>query len=322
MIYFRLPEEETFLGMEFKMLLDKLTDIQTSYHKNLNKYSADNSKLSEILRNYLEKYLLIDKKLKKLDHLLKEEGIKKTILNADKLKKQIFTDTSKANKLEFELINSIFTGKLNKNYQKEIDSNTKKNKLNKNLKDNLMQVIKGVINNPKHKNKINENILCAYNYLEENYKNNNSNKYISNNFFNQLKENCNADDNQKENYYSPHFSKQDQLDYSIYSSINNNNNNNLLLDSIPNSNKGNNMNSNNNYESNYRFDNHVITLNDISSANVSPDNNKNYASLNSDKNIKEEDMQHDTERSSQTNSKIFLLFYDKQYFFNFFYKIQ
>lgn len=304
--------------MEFKMLIDKFTEIQTSYHKNILKYSNDNTKLNEFLVKYSEKYSLIDKKLKKLDHLLKEEKIKNSILNADKLKKQIFTETSKTNKIEFDLMNSIFTGKVNKSYQKELEEKASKIQLNKELKENLLLVFKSIVNNPKNKNKINENILDAYKYLEENYKNtnynrNNNNKnFIFNNLDNPLKEKsiANNDTNEKENYYSPHFSKQDQLENSNYSSINNNNNN-LLLDSIANSNKGNNLNSNNNnnYESNYRIDNNVITLNDISSANISPETNKNYASIKSDKNIKEDDLHQETEKSSQTNSKNESLFY-------------
>lgn len=285
------------------MLIDKLTEIQFSYHKNLLKYSNDNVKLIEFLKRYTEKYSLIDKKLKKLDHLLKEEKIKNSILNADKLKKQIFTETSKTNKIEFGLVNSIFAGKVNNNYQKELDIYNKKNELNSYLKNNLFQVIKGIINNPKNKNKINENFIDAFKYLEDTYAHtnkNNSNAFS--NFNNQDNQNNNSNEINRENYYSPHFSKQDQIDNSNYSSHNNNNNN-LLLDSIPNSNKGNILNVNNHcYESNYRVHDNVITLNDINSANVSPETNKNFTSINSDKNFKAEDMHQETEKSSQTNS--------------------
>jgi len=210
--------------MELKMLIDKVSEIQTSYHKNLTKFSDENSKLNQFLSKYSEKYSLIDKKLKKLDHLLMREKIKNSIINSDKLKKLIFTETSKTNKAEFELMNSIFSaGKSNANEtQQQLHKSLK-------VKDTLFQVIKSILNNPKNKNKINENVFAAYNHIEENFRNH-CNK-SSNNFNNSLKEtssNANANDNNQKdnNYYSPHFSKQDKFENSDYSSFNNYNNNN------------------------------------------------------------------------------------------------
>jgi len=279
-----LPEEETFLGMEMKMLIDKLTEIQTIYHKNLSKYSEDNNKLREYLKKYTEKYLQMDKKINKINHLLKEKQIKTSLINANKDKNRIYVDTSKTNKLENEILNSIHSGKINKNYEKERDFYIKSNELNKYLKEHLFQVINSIIKNPNNKNKINENILNAFNYLQEkdNY------KKIDNPFQENL--------NEKENYYSPHFSKKDQsnqLNPSTY------NQNNILLDGKKNFNKEKCI--NNDYESNIRIDNNVITLNDINSANVSPDTNKNNSLLfNSDKNHKELSQQ-ETDEILQTS---------------------
>lgn len=279
-----MPEEETFLGMEMKMLIDKLTEIQTIYHKNLSKYSEDNNKLREYLKKYTEKYLQMDKKINKINHLLKEKQIKTSLINANKDKNRIYVDTSKTNKLENEILNSIHSGKINKNYEKERDFYIKSNELNKYLKEHLFQVINSIIKNPNNKNKINENILNAFNYLQEkdNY------KKIDNPFQENL--------NEKENYYSPHFSKKDQsnqLNPSTY------NQNNILLDGKKNFNKEKCI--NNDYESNIRIDNNVITLNDINSANVSPDTNKNNSLLfNSDKNHKELSQQ-ETDEILQTS---------------------
>ncbi len=274
--------------MEFKMLIDKFHEIQFSYHKNHIKYSEDNTKFWAFLTNYSEKYYNMDKRLKKLEHLQNLKKIKKTIFETYILKNKIFAETSKTNIMEFQLVNAINSGKINKNNQNEITNFRNKDENKKSIKDNLFMIIQNIIKNPKNKNKINDNILSAYNQLEVNH---NHREVFSFSNINNI--------NHIENYYSPHFNRTDFLNNSNFSMNNVN-----KIGSVNNSNKCALLNSNNNnYDSNCGIDSNVITLNDINSANVSPLNRKNNFSKEEDVvDLQQDSNFNETEKSLQTNS--------------------
>lgn len=285
------------------MIFDKFTDIQSSYHKNLLKFSEDNNRLNDFLKTYGDKFYQYDKKIKRLDHLIKREKLQRQILSSENIKKEIFNKITNSNNLECDIMASFVSGKM-KNIKQEIQLRAKQgtekssnlilHKLgNEAVKQRLFEIIKNVLKNPKNQGRINGNILEAYSYLQESFSNegvsnlNDCNNNLNENEIYLLDEQKNKNkqgnlvDFDQNNYYSPHFSKVDPIE-SHNSSINNKlidsignslkiNHNNNCTNIITNSNF-NNFNSNN---TNFRLDNNLITLNDIHSPHISPETYKN-----------------------------------------------
>jgi hypothetical protein len=270
---FSLPEEETYLGMETKMLIDKFYEIESIYKKSLGTLYEDNKKLNQTLSNYMEKYCLYDKKRKNLEHLFLKQNIDDKYKIAENINKDILYKMTKTNFSLILLLKSLSSGKItNKNFLEKEEDKIKFEKSRRDNKENLLNIIKNIINNPKNSKKIPENILPAVEFLEKN-------------IYGDNKKSIEKGENIM--YHSPHFPKENSDAGKIVD-------NNLNLYKL-NSEEKDNYNSFN--KKNFVYENsnnNVITLNDISSSNVSPETNKQIKSLLSSGKNNEEDALNDS----------------------------
>ena len=100
--------------MELKLLIDKFSEMQVSYHKNIRKFSEENNNLNKILKNYTEKYYDFNKMFSKLKNKTKKYEVQKTLQNSENFKNKFILNSSQTNQLEFQIISSLSEGKMTK----------------------------------------------------------------------------------------------------------------------------------------------------------------------------------------------------------------
>jgi len=165
-----LPEDETFLGMEAKIINEKFTEIQESYQKTFDKLLEENTSLNIIFKHNMEKYMLQDKKNLRINHLIRKIEIKKSVNNRESMNNNIMGQLNDSNKKLKNILKAFMTGKVSIKNETIEEINNKKQEKEQNLlkeKYELFGIIKNIVNNPENKNLIDENILHGIDYLED-----------------------------------------------------------------------------------------------------------------------------------------------------------
>lgn len=144
-------------------MIEKINIFQKFYYKSIEKSLENNKNLRDIVKEYIEKYMLVKKKIEKIIHISDSKIIKNKYDTMNKYETDFIQRSSAINREEKNFYNYLFEKIIEKN---ENSDHVK----NENLKHALLKSLENIFTK-KNLNQIkNEEIKTGLEYLKEKFK--------------------------------------------------------------------------------------------------------------------------------------------------------